>query len=56
MYESIQEREVYLPEGLKWTCAHTGKSYKGGQTVNYDAPLDIIPIFIKSGSNLTFKV
>ena len=42
-----RKREVYLPAGARWTEQSTGKTYEGGQTVTADAPLDVIPVFVK---------
>lgn len=42
-------RTVYLPEG-DWYDWHTNKRYHGGNVVSVDAPLERIPIFIKSGT------
>lgn len=42
-----REREVYLPAGSFWTEHSTGKTYEGGQTVLADAPLDVIPVFVR---------
>ncbi|MFN8259120.1 MAG: glycoside hydrolase family 31 protein [Bacteroidales bacterium] len=44
--------DVYLPEGFDWYDFWTGKKYKGGQTVENSAPLNKIPLFVKSGSIL----
>lgn len=46
--------EIYLPShnGTYWYNIYCGKKYKGGQKVNYEAPLDIIPLFVKGGSIL----
>ncbi|RVT81803.1 glycoside hydrolase family 31 protein [Rhodobacteraceae bacterium CCMM004] len=46
------ERAVYLPRGATWTCAWTGETYTGGQTVTADAPLDRIPLFLRDGATL----
>lgn len=43
-----REREVYLPSGVRWKELHTGEIYKGGQSVMADAPLDVIPVFVKN--------
>lgn len=43
-------RDVYLPSSTKWYDFWTGKSYSGGQTIAADAPLNIIPLYIKAGS------
>lgn len=43
-------KDVYLPEG-EWINYNDGKtSYKGGQWVTIDAPLNVIPVFVKKGS------
>ena len=41
-----RKREVYLPAGVIWTELSTGNTYRGGQTVLADAPLDVIPVFL----------
>ncbi len=43
------ERPVYLPKGLRWKEASTGKLFDGGQTVTAQAPIDVIPVFIREG-------
>lgn len=45
-----KSRQVYLPEGCDWYDFWTGECYKGGQTIKAAAPLDIMPLFIRSGS------
>ena len=47
-----EKREVYLPEGASWTDAVSGAVYEGGQTIMVDAPLDVIPVFVKNGKNI----
>ena len=42
-----REREVYLPAGARWTEQSTGKTCEGGRTVLADAPLDVIPVFVR---------
>lgn len=43
-------KDVYLPEG-DWIDFNDGKtSYRGGQWITYDAPLNVIPVFVKKGS------
>ena len=42
----------YLPEGADWTLWHTGETFKGGQTVTVDAPLDQLPVFTKDDFRL----
>ena len=43
-------KDVYLPEG-EWVDYHDKKTtYRGSQWITVDAPLDVIPIFVKKGS------
>lgn len=43
-------KEVYLPEG-EWYDYADGKTvYSGNQTMSYDAPVDLLPVFVKAGS------
>ncbi len=41
---------VYLPKSVNWIDFYSGKTYTGGQTIEADAPLDKIPLFVKAGS------
>jgi alpha-D-xyloside xylohydrolase len=43
-------RPVYLPVGADWYDFWTGERYTGGQTICVDAPLDILPLFVRGGS------
>jgi len=45
-------RSVYLPSGTSWTDFWTGRTYRGGQSVNAPAPIDSMPIFVRAGSIL----
>ncbi|MDZ7288736.1 MAG: DUF4968 domain-containing protein [candidate division KSB1 bacterium] len=45
-------RKVYLPAGTGWYDLKSGKYYKGGQTIQADAPYTDIPLFVKAGSIL----
>jgi Alpha-glucosidases, family 31 of glycosyl hydrolases len=45
-----KSRGVYLPEGYNWYNFWTGEQLQGGKTITADAPIDIMPLFIKSGS------
>jgi len=47
-----REREVYLPEGATWVDAHSGKTYKGGESILVDAPLNVIPVFLRDDYKL----
>lgn len=50
--EGAESRKVYLPEGVKWRESSTGKVYDGGQTASANAPIDIIPVFIRDGKDI----
>lgn len=43
-------RAVYLPSGSQWYDFYTGQIYKGGQTLDAAAPIDIIPLYVRAGS------
>ncbi len=43
-------RPVYLPSGSDWYDFWTGKRSAGGQTILADAPLEMMPLFVRSGS------
>ncbi|MEO8608850.1 MAG: TIM-barrel domain-containing protein [Chloroflexota bacterium] len=45
-----KSRLVYLPQGADWYDFWTGKRYTGGQMMIATAPLDIMPLFVRSGS------
>ena len=45
-------RSVYLPAGCDWYDFWTGERYRGGQTIDAAAPLEILPLFVKAGSIL----
>jgi alpha-D-xyloside xylohydrolase len=47
-----QTRPVYLPAGTAWIDFWTGQRYEGGQTIDADAPLDILPLYVRAGSVL----
>lgn len=45
-------RDVYLPAGTKWYDFWTGETIEGGQTISADAPIDILPLYVRAGSIL----
>ncbi len=45
-------RSVYLPQGESWKDAFSGKIYEGGQSVYVEAPIDRIPLFVRSDKNI----
>jgi alpha-D-xyloside xylohydrolase len=48
-----RSRQVYLPAGADWLDFHTGQRYRGGASVEVEAPLQRIPVFVKAGAVLT---
>jgi len=48
-----EKREVYLPAG-EWYDFWTGQLYKGQQTVTVEAPLDVLPLFVRAGAVIPF--
>ncbi|MBP1638662.1 MAG: glycoside hydrolase family 31 [Bacteroidetes bacterium] len=46
----VSRWKVYLPKSAGWYDFWTGKHFAGGHTVETDAPLDKIPLFVKAGS------
>jgi alpha-D-xyloside xylohydrolase len=49
MRPGLVNREVYLPPGTAWVEAASGRRHEGGGTVTADAPLEIIPVFLREG-------
>jgi alpha-D-xyloside xylohydrolase len=54
--KGLTRRKVYLPLGASWQCPYTGKIWQGGETVEVDAPLNRIPVFLKNGAKLPIVV
>jgi len=52
--EGATQRTVYLPAGSDWVDFWTGKRMKGGQSITADAPIEKMPIYVKSGSIVAF--
>ncbi|MBL3657444.1 glycoside hydrolase family 31 protein [Fulvivirga sediminis] len=51
-FSEVKTKEVYLPKGADWVDFWTGVKHNGGQTVQKNVPLDIIPLFVRAGSIL----
>ena len=49
-------RRVYLPTGTGWRDAWTGKEHQGGQWLDAPAPLERIPIFLRTGGHLPANI
>jgi alpha-D-xyloside xylohydrolase len=44
------EWNVYLPKSVDWFDFWTGEKHNGGHTIKTAAPLDKIPLYVKTGS------
>ncbi|EJL34338.1 TIM-barrel domain-containing protein [Novosphingobium sp. AP12] len=44
------KKSVYLPAGTAWYDYWTNRRYEGGQTIEADAPIERIPVFVRAGS------
>jgi alpha-D-xyloside xylohydrolase len=50
--QGATSRRVYLPAGTDWYNYWTNERMKGGQTITVSAPIDTLPLFVRSGSIL----
>lgn len=51
VYEyGARSRKVYLPAGSDWYDFYSGEKHAGGTTVDADAPLARMPLFVREGS------
>jgi alpha-D-xyloside xylohydrolase len=46
----VTTRTVYLPAGANWVDFWTGETFAGGKTMTADAPVSIMPLFVRAGS------
>ncbi|MEW5945703.1 MAG: TIM-barrel domain-containing protein, partial [bacterium] len=49
------KREIYLPEG-GWVDFWDGVEYEGGRTIEYERPLNRIPVFVKRSSIIPLEL
>jgi alpha-D-xyloside xylohydrolase len=52
LLQGARERALYLPDGTKWIDAQSGRVHAGGMRLTAAAPLDVIPVFLRAGSEL----
>jgi alpha-D-xyloside xylohydrolase len=52
----MRSREVYLPAGVDWTDAWTGKKFSGGQVIKADAPIEHIPVYVRGDNSALLTV
>ncbi len=43
--QGVSKRKVYLPTQCNWRALETNLVYEGGQWIEVDAPLDVLPVF-----------
>lgn len=48
--QGATQRTVYLPAGSDWYNYWTNERLHGGATITVDAPIDILPLFVRAGS------
>lgn len=48
--QGATHRAVYLPAGCDWYNYWTNERLHGGQTIEADAPIDTLPLFVNAGS------
>ncbi|MBN2166219.1 MAG: DUF5110 domain-containing protein [Marinilabiliaceae bacterium] len=53
-FNETKSRELYLPTGSKWFDFWSGELKDGGQTINRESPIDILPLYVKAGSIIPF--
>lgn len=53
-FTQAKSTKVYLPEGTDWYDFWTNEKIKGGQEIERVTTIDIIPLYIKSGSIIPF--
>lgn len=51
-FSKAKSRKIYLPEGANWFDFWTGEKLNGGQEITREAPIDLIPLYVKAGSIL----
>jgi alpha-D-xyloside xylohydrolase len=47
---TIKKQKLYLPAGTQWFDFWTGEKLPGGQEVEKEAPIDLMPLYVKAGS------
>lgn len=46
----IGSTEVYLPRGAQWYDFWTNECVDGGQTIQREVPIDLMPVYVRAGS------
>ena len=50
----VKSKKLYLPNGTEWFDFWTSEKISGGQYIEKNSPLDIIPLYVKAGSIIPF--
>lgn len=53
-FTQTKTTEVYLPAGTAWYNFWTNEQFQGGQKVTQNTSLDMIPLYVRTGSILPF--
>ncbi|WP_321332566.1 TIM-barrel domain-containing protein [uncultured Bacteroides sp.] len=48
--KGAKSRSVYLPANTLWYNFWNNEKYDGGQSITCNAPIDVIPLYVKAGS------
>lgn len=51
-FDKTGTRKVYLPASTDWFDFWTGEQFTGGQEIEKEVPIDIMPLYVKAGSIL----
>jgi len=51
-FTQTKSTEVYLPAGTSWVDFWTGRRHTGGQTIQRETPIDVMPLYVRAGSVL----
>ena len=52
LHHGSTTRTAYLPLGSSWRDVWSGTTHPGGTWVTVDAPLEVVPLFVRGGSDL----
>jgi len=50
--QGARSRTLYLPQGVTWLRPDTGEAFPGGSSITVEAPLEVVPYFVRSSSAL----
>ena len=54
LQQGATKRSITFPEGRWIDMADPTKAYNGGETIEYDAPLEVLPLFVRAGAFIPF--